>query len=257
MENSQLKLPAGKRILVVGASGDIGRAVVRLFASSNVLIGAHYFSNPSSLESLIKENNFDRTRIRLFQADLSRAEDCAKLVDSFVEWAGGIDALVQLCGDIKGAVPWDRITEREWKYDIGINLSAPFFLSQGAIKHMKENGGKIILTSTASAKHGGGIHSIGYGLAKAGVEFLVKVLARVGADYNILVNGIAPGFIKTQFHTVRLGKTEGDIKKRVEKIPLKRAGKPEDIAGMIAYLLSDWGNFITGECIPISGGDWL
>lgn len=165
--------------------------------------------------------------------------------------------LVQLTGDVERPVFWNRISEKEWNMDLATNLSGPFFLAQSAMAHMGKTGGRIVMTSTASAKHGGGGKTLAYGVAKAGVECLIKGLARAGAPNGILVNGVAPGFIPTSFHTDRLKRTSADLKKRARMTLLKRAGRPEDVAHCILYLLSEGGNFITGECISVSGGDWL
>ena len=97
---------------------------------------------------------------------------------------------------------------------------------------------------------------MGYGISKAGVEALTKGLAREGAKYNILVNAIAPGLIDTRFHK-RLGRTTHDMKKRVKLSRLKRFGQPKEIAAIINCIISEEVNFITGEIISISGGDWI
>ena len=122
---------------------------------------------------------------------------------------------------------------------------------------MKKNGGKIILMSTASAKHGGGRTTMGYGVSKAGVEALTKGLAREGAKHNILVNAIAPGLINTRFHKERAGRTSAEIKKRIKFSKLNRLGQPREIATIINNLLSEDVNYMTGEVISISGGDWI
>jgi len=251
------RLKTGKRVLITGASGGIGCETLRLFAQSDVLIGAHHFTNGDSLSRLIEERSLEASRIQIFQSDLTTSRSSQDLINAFVAWAGGIDVLVQLSGGICHPTPWDELTEAEWRADIDLNLTAPFFLAQTAMKHMRATGGKIILTSTASARHGGGRTSMAYGIAKAGVECLTKGLAHEGAPFKILVNAICPGFINTTFHTKRMYRTSEDLQQRAELVPLKRAGTPSEVAGMIVFLASSWGDFITGECISISGGDWL
>lgn len=248
---------AGKRILVAGASSDIGKSLLRLLAPNGAMIGAHCHRNRKSLEQALREARPARSRITLFQANLSSQAACHKLVDDFVDLAGGIDALVQLTGNVADPRSWENLGEQAWLDDINVNLSGPFFLAQRAMAHLKQRGGRIVLTSTASARHGGGASSLAYGVAKAGVECLARGLAREGAPFNILVNAIAPGLIDTQFHTKRMGRDAQALRERASKVPLKRAGKPEDVAAMIVYLLSPAGNYITGECICIAGGDWL
>lgn len=138
-----------------------------------------------------------------------------------------------------------------------MNLSGPFFLAQRAMTYMKKAGGRVIFTSTASARHGGGANSIAYGVAKAGIECLTKALARDGAPHNILVNAVAPGFIATAFHEKRMGRDRDALRARARMNPLKRAGSPADVASIIVYLLSPGASFLTGECIAVSGGDFL
>ena len=122
---------------------------------------------------------------------------------------------------------------------------------------MKNKGGRIVLMSTASASHGGGMTSLAYGAAKAGIECVVKGLARDCAKYNILVNAIAPGLFITKFHTEKMKRTTEQLEERTKLIPLKRAGTLEEFAGTVLFLLSDSASYITGQIIAVSGGDWL
>lgn len=245
------------RVLIAGASGGIGVALVRIMLPTGARIGAHYHTNQGPLAGLVAEHASDPAQLRVFSGDLSSQAACHRLVDDFVAWAGGIEALVQLTGNVAKPCHWQDLTEDLWSADINLNLAGPFFLAQRAMKYMRAAGGRIVLTSTASARHGGGASSIAYGVAKAGVECLTKALARDGAAHEILVNAVAPGLIDTEFHTKRMGRDEKALRERAAKVPLRRAGTPADVAGMIAYLLSPAGSFITGECIAISGGDWL
>lgn len=253
-----MSIAARARVLLAGASGDIGRAVLRVLAEEHAVVGAHYHQNASAMSDALAEAGGARdAAVRAFAADLSTQAACHRLVDDFVEWAGGIDALVQVTGNVTRPCGWDELTEAHWLADLNVNLSGPFFLSQRAMTHMRARGGRIVLTSTASASHGGGANSIAYGVAKAGVECLAKGLARIGAPHGILVNVVAPGFIDTQFQTKRMRRGPADIGERIALVPLKRAGTPDDVARLIAYLLSPHAGFITGECIKVSGGDWL
>jgi len=235
----------------------MGRAVLQMLARSRAKVGAHY-NKSTTLKRQVQNGRIGNSKVKLYAADLSTQKNCHALVDAFVEWAGGIDVLIQLSGNISRPISWEALSQEDWLADLNVNLSGPFFLSQRAMFYMMKAGrGRILLTSTASAKHGGGKNSMAYGVAKAGIECLVKGLAREGAPHGILVNAIAPGFIATQFHSKRMGRDRGALEQRAALVPLKRAGRPGDVAGLILYLLSSGGSFITGECISVSGGDWL
>lgn len=251
-----MMIEGNKKILVVGASGDLGFAVFEMLVKFDLWLGVHCFHNKKRLEDFIKRDH--RKRIKIFVGDLSGQKNCQKLVQSFVRWAGGINGLVQLSGSVENPKKWDVLDQKCWDRDIAVNLTGPFFLAREAMKHMiRADGGKIILASTASVPHGGGRNSMAYGSAKAGIEYITKGLAREGAKHKILVNAVAPGFIDTKFHRERMQRSEKQLKERAQLVLLRRAGKPEDIANMITYLLSPAGNFITGQVLTISGGDWL
>ncbi len=246
-----------ERVLIAGASGGIGCELFRLFAQSGAQVGAHYFENRRALEETIQKHSLEESRIHLCQAELTTEEAARNLVGCFVRWAGGIDVIVQLTGGVSSPKSWDLLTGSDWQRDLDLNLTAPFFLAQTAMQHMKAGGGRILLTSTGSAKHGGGRTSMAYGVAKAGIECVVKGLAREGAPFGIVVNAVCPGFVDTQFHTRFMRRTSEDLRQRIGLIPLKRPGTASEVAALIHFLASSASDYITGECISISGGDWL
>jgi|TARA_B100000315_G_scaffold120962_1_gene110784 NAD(P)-dependent dehydrogenase (short-subunit alcohol dehydrogenase family) len=241
-----------KKILIVGASSDLAVSLNETLYNSGNTVGFHYNTNDKPL------SKYDEgEKVKKFQKDINSSLVCFQLVDDFVKWAGGIDCLIQLSGGIKKPANWEELTEKEWSYDLSVNMTMPFFLAQRAILHMKNSGGRIVMTSTVSAAHGGGSTSLAYGVAKAGVECIIKGLARDCAKYNILVNAIAPGFFLTKFHTEKMERTKEQVQERIKLIPLRRAGTTEELAGTVMYLLSESASYITGQVIAISGGDWL
>jgi len=248
-----------RRLLILGGTSGIGEALIRsLVATHPVKLGVHYHSNEKCKEQLEISIANSNSEAFFLRTELFFQEECHRLIDSYVEWADGIDAMIQLTGGVAAVRSWRDVIEKEWVQDLALNLNAPYFLAQRAMEHMsKAKGGKIILTSTASAQHGGGADTIAYGVAKAGIEFLTKSLARIGAPHSILVNAVAPGFIETKFHTETLDRGHKQIKERIEKIPLKRSGSANEVAAVIKFLLSGECSFITGEVISVSGGDWL
>jgi len=245
-----------KKILILGASSDMGLALLNRLDLSSFIVGAHCYKGKKRIVNFIKNKN-NNTNFKIIEKNLENKKAAHFLVDEFIKWSGGIDILVQLNGNVSSVISWERLREKDWKKDIAINLGAPFFVAQKVFNYMKKSGGKIILMSTASAQHGGGNKTMGYGIAKAGVEALTKGIAREGARYNILVNAIAPGLINTRFHKEKLGRTSSEMKKRVKLSKLKRLGQPGEIAAIIDCLISDDVNYMTGEVISVSGGDWI
>lgn len=244
-------IPQGSRILVAGASGGIGRHLVdMLHKGSRCVIGAHGATKPCPIEG---EDIFH------LRSDLKEPKACIELVERFVEHAGGIDGLVVLSGGLETHKHWRSQTPDEWEQEIDSHLNRPMHLSKAAMDAMstQKTGGRIVLNGTESALHGGSPTALSYAVAKRGIECLVQGLARDGAADGILVNGVRLGFIDSGFHKRWQEKSAKELRQRADMVPLKRAGHPDEAAALIAYLLSGWASFITGQMIPLTGGDWL
>ena len=244
-------VPVGMRVLITGATGGLGRALVSmLLKGSSCMIGAHGSS---------RKPEFEDDRIIALSQTFSDENSCCALVDNYVEQSGGIDALVILSGSIRYSGHWMDMPSDDWENEISVSLNQPFYLARKAMKYMisQKTGGRIIFTGTESALHGGSSSSFPYAISKRGTECMVQGLAREGAKDGILVNGMRLGCIASGFHERWHNKTREDMEKRVELIPLKRAGDPDEVAAFIIYLLSGYGGFITGQMLPITGGDWL
>lgn len=242
-----------KKVLVTGASTGIGACIAELFASYGAFVGIHYRS--SRKEALELKNHISKHggRAEVFKGDLLDNSSRVKLIPSFVKVFQGLDILINNAGGIYGFKDFLKLDEKSWDDTFTLNVKSPFFLIQNAFFYMKkQNGGKIINISSVSAKYGGSSQSIHYGAAKAALESVTKGLACAGAQYNILVNSIRGGFVDTSFHK-KIGRK--DITKRIDLIPLKRAGKPIDIARTALFLASSAGDYITGEIITVAGGD--
>ena len=152
---------------------------------------------------------------------------------------------------------FETIKIEDVKRDIDVNLISTIRILQAIIIKMKKSGfGRILLISTASANHGGGITTFAYGLSKSGIEYTVKALAKEYTKYNILTNAIAPGFFKTNFHLLRAGKTKQDFEERAKFVRLGRAGEPQELVPVINTLLLD-NSFISGEIIKVDGADFI
>jgi NAD(P)-dependent dehydrogenase (short-subunit alcohol dehydrogenase family) len=240
----------GMRILVTGATGGLGRALVAMLREgSDCVVGAH-----GSSQGFEPAPGLIPIR-RAFEGEA----DCRAVVDEFTEKAGGIDALVVLSGAIHYTGHWKDITEEQWRREQAINLDQPFFLARAAMERMtaQGSGGRVLLTGTESAIHGGSATSFPYAVAKRGTECMVQGMAREGAAHSILVNGLRFGFIESGFHQRWHSRTPAQMDERAALVPLRRGGHVDEAAALMVWLLSGWSSFMTGQMIPLTGGDWL
>jgi len=186
---------------------------------------------------------------------LTCVTEIQKLIEEFVAKYGGIDIVINNAGAIIGNEGFLDLNEDSWDKTFALNARAPFFITQRVFPIMiGQRTGKIINISSISAKYGGAATSMHYACSKAALDCMTVGMAREGAPHNILVNSIRAGFIDTPVHS-RNNRTAKDVEERIKKIPLNRAGKPQDIAGMVLFLASSAGDFITGEIFTVAGGD--
>ena len=244
------RVPDGMRILVAGATGGLGRALVAMLRQgSDCLVGAHGASQAfEPAPGLIP-----------IQRPFESEADCRAVVETFADIAGGIDALVVLSGGIRHTGHWKDIDGDAWRHEQAVNLDQPFFLARAALARMvaQGGGGRILLTGTESAIHGGSPTSFPYAVAKRGTECMVQGLAREGAPHGVLVNGLRFGFIESGFHQRWHQRTPAQMAERAALVPLKRGGHVDEAAALMVWLLSGWSAFMTGQMIPLTGGDWL
>lgn len=241
--------------MITGASTGIGAECARLLSQYGVHVGIHYRQNKEKAEKLAEEIKSNGGNAVLFHGDLLDRSVRETIIDNFVKIFGKIDLLINNAGACYSYKHFSEIDEDSWNKTISLNAKAPFFLSRHAFNYMKKyQWGRIINISTASIKFGGA-KSLHYCASKAALEALTIGFAKEGAKYNILVNSIKCGVIDTSMHTSIDGYDKKRFEKRVAMIPLNRVGKPIDIAGMVVFLASDCGNFITGESFSIDGGE--
>ena len=235
---------SNKRVYITGAASGIGRATAQKFydeGSEIILI-----DRPS-----LKETELDVVfpqRMVYIQGDVTTKETLEK-IDA--EMKKGIDVVVNNAGITRDAQTI-KMTDEQWDQVISVNLTAVFKISQMAAKHLKEqNRGGCILNAASVVAHYGNFGQANYVATKAGVIGMAKTMARELGKYNIRVNAVAPGFIKTPIIDTMPEKV---IQMMAEKSPLKRIGEPEEIASAYALLASDEGRFITGTCLNVDGG---
>jgi 3-oxoacyl-[acyl-carrier protein] reductase len=233
-----------KIALVTGGSGDIGSAIVKLLANANFTVCLQYANNKNKAVAI----KGGAKNIHLFHQDFNNT---LHLIEDVVAKFGKIDVLIN-CAGILGKDNIENLTSEEFDNIFNMNTKAPYLLASKAFSNMKKTGfGRIINISSIAVHYGMGRNSsIQYAGSKAALETLTTGLSRLGASSNVLVNTIRPGAIETDMQRQR-----DDLQKRIDMIPVKRMGQPEEIAELVLYLLSKSGDFITGQTITVGGGE--
>jgi 3-oxoacyl-[acyl-carrier protein] reductase len=246
----------GLRVIVTGASSGIGLAIAGKLAASGSIVGFHHRRPINELQDVLSASDKGPGKLIPLQGDLRVVAERDKLIPQFTEIAGGLDALINNAGAVKDYKDFRKLPISSWEETMHVNATAPFALCQAAWPHFEANGGgRIINISSAAVGYGGGASGVHYVAAKAALEAVTKSLSKAGAKENILVNTVRCGVIETPMHSRIKGYDEEKFKKRIDMIPIGRAGDPAEVAELVAFLISRHGAFITGEIISISGGD--
>ena len=236
----------GKKVLVTGASGGIGKAIAMQLSSSgaDLCLTGRNKSELENLQKIIGEN------CQIIISDLANSEGINNLADQAQEIMGQIDILVNNAGITKDNL-FMRMSEDDWNEVININLNSIFKLTKQLIKGMiKRRDGRIInITSVIGVAGGAGQSN--YSASKAGIIAMSKSLAQEVGSRSVTVNSIAPGFIETNMTAELSDDRKEDI---LRSISVGRLGKPDDIAGAVCFLASDKASYITGQTIHINGG---
>jgi len=251
LEKFRLKRRSG---IVTGGGSGIGKAIAQglVEAGAEIVIAGR---NREKLEGTAREIRQFGGPVIPVQADMAKMEDIENLVDRTVKEFGKIDFLFNNAGIIRRS-PSEDFLEKDWDEVININLKGPFFLAQAVARVMisQKRKGKIINTCSLLAVQGGK-RVPAYAASKGGLAQVTKSMANDWAKYNILVNGIGPGWVKTEL-TEPLHQDKQRNIEITSRIPLGRWADPEDLAGAAVFLASDASDYITGQIIFIDGG-WL
>ena len=241
---------AGKVALVTGAARGIGEAIALTLARE----GADVVVTDVDLEGaqrVAQEIEGLGRKAKAIQADVSQREAVQGLVSEAVSVFGQIDILVNNAGIIRRGTFVDH-SPQDWEKVLSVNLGGTFNCTQEVVPLMiQQGGGKIINISSVVGKMGDLASAPSYGTSKGAINTFTKSLARELAPYGINVNAVAPHAIETD-----MSREWSEEKRRqiVEAIPLKRLGKPEEVAEVVAFLASDGAGFITGQILDVNGG---
>ena len=239
---------SGKVIVLTGATGGIGSAIVKEMAQSGtrlVLVSR----NEEKMHKLADEAGGDSLCLSCDITDLDAAQ---KVADTIGEKYGRVDALLN-CAGCNTRKPFLEMLPEDYDRVMGLNVRACYFFSQMIGKIMaRQNYGKIVNFASLNTYISLSTVSV-YAASKGAVGQLTKAMAVDLAKYNIQVNAIAPGFIKTQFYELLWGNPEKNAWIE-ERTLCKRFGVPEDLTGTVHFLCSEASDFITGQIIPVDGG---
>lgn len=242
-----------KVVLVTGASSGIGRATAVEFARSGAQVVVHYNESKEEADEVVRVIQSLGAKSKAIPGDVSRQEDVRELVKAVLQEFGTIDILVNNAGTLIHRKGLEELDLELWNKVMDVNLTSVYLLSREIVPIMKEKRyGRIINSTSISARTGGTLGAGHYAASKAGVLALTKNMAKELAPYNIMVNAIAPGIIDTRFHQ-RFTRPE-DFEAASKSVVLKRAGTPEECAWPILFLASDLASYILGETIEVNGG---
>ncbi|WP_027408336.1 SDR family oxidoreductase [Anoxybacteroides tepidamans] len=251
---------AGKTALVVASSQGLGKAIAQqlVLEGVNVMITSR---NEEKLKEVEQElRSLHKGNVAYVQADVTKQEDIERLVEKTVETYGTIDLLVNNAGG-PPAGTFETITDEEWYKAFELNLLSYVRIIRTALPYLKRNGGKIVNIASSSIKEPipGLLLSNTF---RTGIVGLTKTLATEFAQYNILINTVAPGRIATervafldQINAEKFGITKEEMEARMKStIPLGRYGTPEEFAKVVTFLLSGANSYMTGQSFIVDGG---
>jgi NAD(P)-dependent dehydrogenase (short-subunit alcohol dehydrogenase family) len=243
----------GKRVLVTGGVGGIGREVALAFAAAGSRVAVVDLSE-DKVKAVVAE--MDGGPHLALAGDLRPVSSHPKLVETVVSTMGGLDVLVCAAAVLVRRPSVDEVSEADWDFQHDINLKSTFFINQAVSQAFRRQGrgGRIINFTSQGWWSGGFGGSVAYAATKGGIVSMTRGLARSLAKDNITVNAVSPGAADTAM--MRSGMTDEQLASTVAAIPLGRMAAPSELAGAVLFLASDHATYVTGATINVSGG-WL
>ena len=237
-----------KNILITGASGGIGRELVKKFVS----LGGNVVGSGTKTEKLdLLKKKYPNIKVKKF--DLSEHSRIEEFIDDVSLQLGGLDILINNAGTNVDNLSL-RMKEEEWKKVIDINLTSTFLLTKYAIKKMLKNKFGRVVNITSVVGHTGNLGQSNYAASKSGIIGMSKSLAIEYARKNITVNCVSPGFIVSDMTMNIAEKVKIYL---TSKIPMGKLGTGEDVSSCVAFLSSDQASYVTGETIHVNGGMYM
>ncbi len=242
----------GKSALVTGSSSGIGRAIALALGREGAAVTVNYLRPKNEGEAQAVAQHIDRAggRAKTVRADVGDKEDLDRLVDEAQRFGGGLDIMVAAAGGSVAFRPVKDTSAEEWDQETALNQRAVFFLLKKAAGTLRDDGRIIVISSSMASNSYAG--TAVYAGAKAALEAYVRTLAIELGERHITVNAVAPGLTDTA--TMRAVVPADRLLAVVGSTPLRRLGRPEDVADVVAFLATPAARWITGQVVRANGG---
>ncbi|MGQ9859661.1 MAG: 3-oxoacyl-[acyl-carrier-protein] reductase [Thermodesulfobacteriota bacterium] len=243
----------GKNAIVTGGSRGIGTAICLDLAANGANVALNYRKSASEAQHVVEEIRRMGRKALAIQADVSSFQDAQRMVEEVVREFGSLEILVNNAGINWDGVIW-KMSEEQWDAVIEVDLKGTFNYCRAVAPLFREQKyGKIVNITSINGMRGK-FGQTNYSAAKAGVIGFTKALAKELGKSNVNVNAVAPGFILTEMYET----VPEEVKQQaLAEIALGRAGKPEEVAWVVTFLCSEKSRHITGECVQVSGGQYI